>query len=45
MASKKSQVISKPVEIKLDIETNWAKSSKTVSSNLGLIRNNKYKNI
>lgn len=45
MVNKKSQASPKLVEIKLNIEINWAKSSKILLSNLGLIGDNKYKKV
>lgn len=45
MVNKKSQAIFKPFEIELNIETNWAKSSKILFSDLNLIRDNKHKEI
>ena len=45
MANMESQAIPTPVEIELDIETNWAKSPKVLSSNLSSIEDNEHKEI
>ena len=45
MANKKSLATLKPVEIELDIETNWAKSPKVLSSDLSSIGDNKNEDV